>query len=219
MVSKLFSEVVGCLKLESVCSVAVGASSIQFVTSGQKITAITVCDFNSKGSVSLFVYSTELLVSVLSNCTSVEEEDGALKCTYETDKYKIVNTIQPLLADKAFYEIPEEWDTKVTVKLEVFKKFINLQPEAETSIYLSNGILHFSCSNSSCISVLQMSEIEIVKEGTAKVSVHFSSLKYLGCLLGSCEKVSVMYTEECFSIVLLFKDDVIHHRVIFNGIV
>lgn len=218
MDSKIFDEVLGCLKLESVCSVSVGPSSVQFVSKTARLTAITVCDFKANGSGTPRIYSTELLLAALSQCTFLEEIEGALKCTHKTDDYTLVKTIQPLLLDNIFYGVPKEWDTRITVGLDIFKKFINLQPEVETSIYLSNGILYFSCSTASCVNVIQISEIDILMEGTAKVTVYFSSLKYLSNLLSDCEKVSIMYTKEHFSIVLLFKDDIILHRVVFGGI-
>ncbi|KAI5191626.1 hypothetical protein NEMIN01_1610 [Nematocida minor] len=216
--SEILNEVLGTLKLSNTCSLSVGEFSIQLVSKTTKLTAITVCDCSATGSAVPRVYSTEILMAAISDSCSIEEVEGSLKFTHDTDKYTLVNTIQPLLLDFFTYEIPDEWNTKVIVETEVFKRFVNLQADIETSIYLSNGILYFCAENSSSTDVVQISALDILLEGTDKVTVYFSSLRYLNNLLGLCEKVSIMYTKEYFSVVLMFKDDVAHHRVIFNGI-
>ncbi|EHY64712.1 hypothetical protein NERG_02115 [Nematocida ausubeli] len=216
--SALLNEILNTLKLSNICRVSVGASSIQFVSESPKITAVSTCDFNTSGSGVSHVYSTEVLLAGISDCTKIEEIDESLVFTQETDTYKIVNTIQPLLQDLWTYEIPEQWNTKVIVEVDAFKKFIFLQQDIETSIYLSAGILYFHSEEASNTSIMQITHLDILQEGTERVTVHFASLKYLSGLLARCEKVTIMYTKECLSFVLMFEGDAAYHRAIFNGI-
>ncbi|KAI5166684.1 hypothetical protein NEIRO03_1112 [Nematocida sp. AWRm78] len=214
----LLNEILNTLKVFNITQVSVGESSIQFVSSGPKITMISACDFNASGSGVPRVYSTEVLLAGIVGCVQIEEVNESLVFTQETDTYKIVNTIQPLLQDDWSYEIPEKWSTKVIVEIEAFKKFINLQQEIETSVYLSNGNLYFDSEEASNTSIMQITHLDIMQEGTERVTVNFPSLKYLSGLLSRCERVSIMYTKECLSFVLMFEGDAAYHRAIFSGL-
>ncbi|KAH9385137.1 uncharacterized protein NEMAJ01_0033 [Nematocida major] len=217
--TSLFNEILSTLKLSNTCSVSVGASVMRFVSSTEKLTAISTCDFEAEGAGEPRVYSTESLVAAISGCSAIQEVDEALIFTENTAAYTIVNTIQPLLYEFWPCSIPEEWSTKVNVCKDAFRKFIHLQQGTRTSVYLSSGVLYFCTEDGNSTNVMQISAINIVQEGTERVTVHFEPLKYLAGLLNMCEKVSIMYTNECFSIFLMFEGDVAHHRVVFRGVV